>query len=180
VEEADAAFAGLAAARGKGSASVRAERLSALLGRATAEERDFLLRLIVGELRQGALQGIMIEAIAAAAGLPVAEVRRAAMSAGGLGEVARAALTQGSSGLAQFSIRLMQPVLPMLSQTAEDTGEALALLGTAAFRVEARRRARAGAQGGRRGALLHAQPQRCQRASAGESWKPCARWGALR
>ena len=133
VEEADAAFAGLAAASGKGSAALRMQRLAALFSRATEAERDFVGRLIVGELRQGALQGLMVEAIAAAAELPVAEVRRAAMSAGGLGEVARAALTEGAAGLARFSIRLMQPVLPMLSQSAKDTDEALAMLGTAAF-----------------------------------------------
>jgi DNA ligase-1 len=133
VEEVDAAFAGLAAASGKGSAALRAERLAALFGRATGEERDFLERLIVGELRQGALAGLMVEAIAAAAELPVAEVRRAAMSAGGLTDVARAALTEGLAGLARFSIRIMQPVLPMLSQSADDTDEALAALGTAAF-----------------------------------------------
>ena len=131
--EVDAAFADLAAASGKGSTAARVERLRALFSRATAAERDFLERLIVGELRQGALQGVMVEAIAAAAALPLAEVRRAAMSAGGLGEVARAALTAGAAGLARFSIRLMQPVLPMLSQSAGGTDEALAELGTAAF-----------------------------------------------
>ncbi len=126
VDDVDAAFAGLAAASGKGSAGLRAERLAALFNRATAEERDFLGRLIVGELRQGALKGIMVDAIAAAAELPVADVRRAVMSAGGLSDVARAALTEGAAGLARFAIRLMQPVLPMLSQTAEDIDEALA------------------------------------------------------
>ena len=133
VAEVDDAFDGLAAASGKGSAGLRAQRLAVLFNRATDEERDFLARLIVGELRQGALKGIMIDALAAAADLPVTDVRRAAMSAGGLAEVARAALTEGAAGLARFSIRLMQPVLPMLSQTADDIEEALALLGTAAF-----------------------------------------------
>ena len=116
--EVDTAFASLAATGGKGSAALRSERLAALFGRATADERDFLARLIVGELRQGALKGLMVGAIAAAAELPVADVRRAAMSAGGLTDVARAALTEGAAGLARFSIRLMQPVLPMLSQSA--------------------------------------------------------------
>ena len=133
LQHVDEAFAGFAAMRGKGSAALRASRLSALFEHATAEERDFLARLIVGELRQGALKGLMIEAIAAAAELPLAAIRRAAMSAGGMEEVARAALTAGEAGLAQFSIRLMQPVLPMLSQTAESTDEAIERLGTAAF-----------------------------------------------
>ena len=129
----DAAFAGLLAARGKGAAAARAGQLAALFSRATVEERDFLARLVVGELRQGALEGVMIDAVAAAAGLSAATVRRAAMMAGGLGEVARAALAEGAAGLARFAIRVMHPVLPMLSQTAQSTGEALEQLGTAAL-----------------------------------------------
>ena len=99
LQEVDAAFAEIAQIKGKGASARRAERLQALFDRATAEEQDFLVRLIVGELRQGALRGLMLEAIAAAADIPVAAVRRAAMSAGGLGEVARAALTEGAEGL---------------------------------------------------------------------------------
>ena len=131
--EADSMLAALAAVGGKGSAAARAEKLAELFGRATAEEQDFLARLIVGELRQGALKGIMADAIARAAGLPAEAVRRAAMSAGGLAKVARAALTEGEAGLARFSIRLMQPVLPMLSQTADSVEEALERLKLAAF-----------------------------------------------
>jgi DNA ligase-1 len=129
----DAAFAGLASASGKGSATTRARCLGALFGRATAPEREFLARLIVGELRQGALKGIMADAVAAAADLPPAVVRRAAMFVGGIGEVAHAALTEGAAGLERFSIRLMRPVLPMLSQPAQDTDEALERLGNASF-----------------------------------------------
>jgi DNA ligase-1 len=84
-------------------------------------------------LRQGALGALVLEAIALAAGVALADVRKAAMSAGGLGEVAHAALTEGSAGLTRFSIRLMQPVLPMLSQSAPDIEAALRTLGTAAF-----------------------------------------------
>jgi DNA ligase-1 len=131
--EVDAAFTELAAVSGKGSAASREERLASLFERVTALERDFLARLIVGELRQGALKGIMNEAIASAAGVPATAIRRAAMSAGTLTEVARIALTEGVAGLTRFAIRLMQPVLPMLSQPAQDTGEALQRLGTAAF-----------------------------------------------
>jgi DNA ligase-1 len=129
----DAAFAALASTSGKGSAATRAQSLSALFARATEPERDFLGRLIVGELRQGALKGIMADAVAAAADLPAVAVRRATMFAGGMEAVAHAALTEGVSGLERFSIRLMRPVLPMLSQPAQDTDEALARLGTAAF-----------------------------------------------
>jgi DNA ligase-1 len=133
LHEVDRAFSELAQVKGKGASGKRAEALRTLFARATAEEQDFLIRLMVGELRQGALRGLMLEAIAAAADIPVADVRRAAMSAGGLGDVARAALSEGAAGLSAFTIRLMQPVLPMLSQSARSTDEALAQLGTAAF-----------------------------------------------
>src|SRR5687767_2373372 len=123
LREADAAFAAIAATRGEGASAARAARLEALFSRATAEERDFLARLIVGELRQGALKGLMLEAVAAAAELPLDAVRQAAMSAGGMAEVAQAALTEGAAGLERFSIRVMRPVLPMLSQSADDVGE---------------------------------------------------------
>ena len=133
LQDVDACLTALAATAGKGSATARAQRLSELFGRATAEEQDFLSRLIVGELRQGALKGIMVDAIAKAAEIPVAILRRAAMSAGGMGEVAHAALIEGQAALARFTVRLMQPVLPMLSQTAEDVEEALKRLGLAAL-----------------------------------------------
>jgi len=127
----DVAFQELKTTKGKGSAASRQERLNALFGKATAEEQDFLLRLIVGELRQGALEGLMLEALALAAALPPAEVRRATTFAGGIAPVARAALTEGASGLARFSIRLMQPVRPMLAQPAEDAQSALGAFGKA-------------------------------------------------
>ena len=133
LQQVDAAFDALAHTSGKGAAARRMEQIAALFAQATEEEQDFLVRLIVGELRQGALKGLMLEAIAKAADIPVATVRRAAMSAGGTGEVARTALTEGAAALSRYSIRLMQPVLPMLSQSAEDTGDALRQLGTAAF-----------------------------------------------
>jgi DNA ligase-1 len=133
VREVDRALAEIAQIKGKGSNDRRAEALRLLFARATAEEQDFLVRLLVGELRQGALRGLMLEAIAAASGIDVAQVRRAAMSAGGLGDVAHAALTQGTDGLSRFTIRLMQPVLPMLSQSAESTDDVLDHLGIAAY-----------------------------------------------
>src|SRR5688572_293632 len=133
LQQVDDELAALAGLSGMGSAQARTQKLAALYGRATAEEHDFLARLMVGELRQGALKGVMVDAIAKAAGIPVEAVRRAAMSAGGMGEVARAALTEGQAGLARFAIRLMQPVLPMLSQTADSVEEAIERLGNAAF-----------------------------------------------
>jgi len=133
LKEVDTHLSALAQVSGKGAAALREERLAMLVARATRAERDFLVRLIVGELRQGALKGVMAEAIAAAADVPAAAVRRAAMSAGNLAEVAQVALAEGAAGLTRFSIRLMQPMLPMLSQPAQDTDEALERLGTAAF-----------------------------------------------
>jgi DNA ligase-1 len=133
LHDVDSSFQQLKNVKGKGAATQRAAQLKNLFSRATAEEQDFLLRLIVGELRQGALEGVMLEAVAAAAGLPAAEVRRAATFAGGVAAVARAALSGDAKALEPFSIRLMQPVLPMLAQPAEDVAASLSALGTALF-----------------------------------------------
>jgi DNA ligase-1 len=131
LREVDSAFERLKVVKGKGAASARQTGLKDLFEKATAQEQDFLLRLIVGELRQGALEGVMLEAVAAAANLPAAELRRAATFAGAIAPVARAALAGGREALAQFSVRLMQPVLPMLAQPAEDLAAALGELATA-------------------------------------------------
>src|SRR5262245_13812882 len=131
--EVDTALEELATTSGKGSAAARAARLRALFARATSDEQDFLVRLLVGELRQGALEGVMLEAVAAAAALPVAKVRRAAMFAGDIGVVALAALKDGAERLDHFSIELDRPVQPMLAQSAVDVVDALEQLGTASF-----------------------------------------------
>ncbi len=115
----------IATVSGRGSAAERARTLNGLLSRATAEEQDFLVRLLLGELRQGALEGVMAEGIAKAAGVSPSIVRRALMFSGDIGEVARAALIEGESALARFSIQLFRPVQPMLAQTAEAVPEAL-------------------------------------------------------
>ncbi|HVF61829.1 MAG TPA: ATP-dependent DNA ligase [Thermoanaerobaculia bacterium] len=133
LSEVDAAFASIAAVSGAGSTAERARRLGALLARATHEEQDFLVRLIFGELRQGALAGLMGEALAAAAGVPADEVRRALMLAGELAPVARAALTEGRVGLGRFRLQLFRPLQPMLAQPAEDLEAALGRLGVAAL-----------------------------------------------
>jgi DNA ligase-1 len=133
LRDVESTLATVAATTGKGSAAGRLEQLAALFAQATRAEQDFLVRLLTGELRQGALEGVMIEAIAAAASLQDSQVRRAAMFAGDLGSVARVALTEGSAGLARFSITLQRPVQPMLAQSAEDVADALGRLGTAAF-----------------------------------------------
>jgi ATP-dependent DNA ligase I len=114
---------GLAA--GKGSQEARRRELSALLGAATEPEQEFLSRLLIGELRQGALEGSVVEGVAAAAGVPAGQVRRALMLEGDLGTVAAAAIAEGEAGLRRFSLTVLRPVYPMLAQTAADTTEAL-------------------------------------------------------
>ena len=110
---------------GAGSKGERTRRLSALLARATADEQRFLSRLLIGELRHGALQGVMCDAIAATAELEAAAVRRAFMLSGDLVTAGRVALTEGAAGLEQFRVQVFRPVQPMLAQTAADVGEAL-------------------------------------------------------
>lgn len=136
VEQTDRYVTELAAMRGGGSARRRSAALGELFGRATAAERTFLLRLLAGELRQGALAGVMIDAIAAASAVPGAAVRRAAMYAGSLGALALVAMTEGAAGLGTFQLKLFSPVAPMLAQTAEDVDQALEQLGGAAIALE--------------------------------------------
>jgi DNA ligase-1 len=124
----------LAAIRGSGSSARRAAALSALFGRATRDEQEFLKRLLVGELRQGALAGVMIDAIAAAIDVPLADVRRAAMYESNLGVLARRGRDSGAAGLQGYRIQVMSPVAPMLAQVAADVDEALDVLtGSVAF-----------------------------------------------
>ena len=133
VADVDAALERVAATTGAGSKAERTRLLGELFTRATLAERDFLSRLLVGELRQGALESVVIEAVAAAADVPVATVREAAMVADGIAGVARAALTEGAGALGRHALALMQPAAPMLAQPAADVGEALRAFGTAAF-----------------------------------------------
>lgn len=123
----------IAAASGPGSMIRRREVLGGLYAQATAQEQQFLSRLILGELRQGAAEGVLAEAIAKAAGQPLPQVRRALMVGGDMGAVAEAALGEGAAGLARFSLTLMCPVLPMLAQTADDAETAIVQLGRAAL-----------------------------------------------
>ena len=128
LRDVDAALSGLKAVKGKGAAERKSAALAALLARATREEQDFLTRLLIGELRQGALEGVLSDAIAAASGLPPADVRRAATFAGRYAPVAAAALSEGAAGLARFTVTLWQPVLPMLAQPAQDAEAAIAAI----------------------------------------------------
>jgi len=121
----DALFGRVAGISGAGSQRERRALLADLFARATVVEQRFLRQLLVGELRQGALEGVMVDAVAKAGGLPGREVRRALMLRGDLGAVATAALTGGSAGLASFRLEVGRPMLPMLAQTAESVEAAL-------------------------------------------------------
>ena len=125
VAEVDRAFERIGARAGPGSQGVRRELLDALFARATPGEQRFLRQLLVGELRQGALEGVMVDAVARAAGLPARDVRRAVMLRGDLGAVAAAALSGGAAAVAAFRLEVGRPVLPMLAQTADGVGAAL-------------------------------------------------------
>lgn len=134
--EVDAALDGLLQIRGPGSVNARLAAWRALLSRAVASEQDFLARLALGELRQGALEGVLAEAVAHAASASASAVRRAAMLAGDLRVVARVALSQGESGLTRFVIQPLRPVQPMLADAAEDVADALARLGAPSLELK--------------------------------------------
>ncbi len=125
IAEIDHALSAIAALRGPGSAARRAAALRDLFSRSTPAELEFLRRLLSEDLRQGALAGVMVDAIAAASGLRPSQVRRAAMYSKNLGSVAGAAMMEGAAALERFQLQLFSPVAPMLAQTAADVGEAL-------------------------------------------------------
>ena len=127
--EVDRTLDDLTGVGGPGSGTRKRELLNHLFSRATREEQQFLSGLLVAELRQGALEGIMLEALGKASGLGVDRIRRAAMLGGGSASIARAALERDGAGLAQFEIQLFRPVQPMLAQTADDVPDALRDLG---------------------------------------------------
>jgi DNA ligase-1 len=133
LREVDEALARIARTGGPGSAEERVRLLRDLLSRATGEEQRFLLRLLAGELRQGALEAVVLESVAQAASVPVELVRRSLMTVGDLPTVAKAALTGGVSALSQHGIQLFRPVLPMLAESATDPGDAMTQLGEAAL-----------------------------------------------
>jgi ATP-dependent DNA ligase I len=129
VAEVDAGFERIGRQAGPGSQAERRRLLAGLLGRATAAEQRFLVRLLSGELRQGALEGVMAEAIARAAGIPATEVRRALMLRGALGPVAETALAHGVAGLRELRLHVGRALQPMLAQTATSVEAALAKAG---------------------------------------------------
>lgn len=133
VDGVDVRFTRIGTVSGKGSQALRAELVRDLFATATDVEQTFLRRLLGGELRQGALTGVMADAVARASGIPAAEVRRAAMLAGDLPAVAAAALTGGRDALAEFRLQVGRPVGPMLAQTATGVADALERLGGTAI-----------------------------------------------
>ena len=126
IEELDRAIEEVQATTGSGSAAARREVLGELLGRATEEEADFIKRLFTGGLRQGALAGLMIDAIAKAAGVPGTLARRALMLSGDLSRTAGIAMTEGEEGLRAVGFELFRPIFPMLASTAAGVEEAVA------------------------------------------------------
>ena len=131
VGEVDESLDALAAASGTGSAAARTGILVDLASRTTAAEWDFLVRAMLGELRTGALSGVLLDAIARAADRPPAVVRRAAMLSGDVGETARIALTGSEGALEEIGLQVGRPVLPMLAATATSPTAALEITGEA-------------------------------------------------
>jgi DNA ligase-1 len=132
VGEVDTTFETIGAQAGPGSQGTRRSLLAGLFGRATPAEQRFLVGLLSGELRQGAQAGVMVDAVARAAAVPAAEVRRALLLAGDLREVARVAMADGGPGLAGFHLVVGRPLAPMLAQTADSVASAMDRISPAA------------------------------------------------
>jgi DNA ligase-1 len=131
IGEVDDTVGALAATSGPGSVAARQALLTALFERATAAEADFFRQLLTGGVRQGALAGVMTDAVAKAAELPIDAVRRAAMLSGDLGRTAALALHGGADAIDAVRLAVLNPIQPMLAASAADVGEALELTGPA-------------------------------------------------
>jgi DNA ligase-1 len=129
----DGTFQSVIATSGSGSQRQRFQLLHAMLSRATEPEQRFLVRLLMGELRQGALEAVMVEALAKASGIAVERVRRAVMLAGDMAKVARTLLEHGEASLAQYDVQLFRPLQPMLAGSADGVSQALTDLGEASL-----------------------------------------------
>ncbi|HET7388312.1 MAG TPA: ATP-dependent DNA ligase [Nocardioidaceae bacterium] len=136
VAEVDAGFTAIAACAGPGSQARRATLVTELFAEATAPEQVYLRGLVTGELRQGALEGVLVDAVAAAAHLPVTAVRRAVMLRGAIPPVAAAALTEGEVALERFTLQVGRPIGPMLASSAPDVDAALDKIGPAEVAVD--------------------------------------------
>jgi DNA ligase-1 len=125
IADVDDCFVELAGSVGPGSQSRRAQLLADLFGRATAPEQDFLRRSLTGEIRQGAVAGILTDAVARAFAIPSAAVRRASMLRADLGEVAKVAALEGQSGLLTIALRVLSPIQPMLASPGASIVESI-------------------------------------------------------
>jgi len=133
VDEVDRAITAIQGTIGDGSLTLRRQILADLFGRATEQESDFVRRLFTGELRQGALAGLMLDAISVAAGVPGESVRRAVMLSGDLPRTAAIAMTSGEKGLRDVGLEIFRPILPMLASSADSVADALAGFGRASI-----------------------------------------------
>ena len=136
IKELDQRLDDIASQSGAGSKGRKEQLFGELLNRTGVDEQQFLAGLVLGEVRQGALEGVLVEAIADATKLPAADVRRAVMLAADPAPVAYAALTTGASGLEQFRLEPLKPVRPMLATPAEDIDDAMSTLGEAVLQVK--------------------------------------------
>jgi ATP-dependent DNA ligase I len=136
VADVDRALEAAASMSGPGSAAERSRLVSGLLGAATPEEQQFLRDLFSGGLRQGAQEGVMVDAVARAAGVPTAAVRRAVMLRGAISPVAAAALAGGETALSGFGLEVGRPVLPMLASTATSVEAAMRAVGDVPVAVD--------------------------------------------
>ena len=125
IEQLDRAISEVQATTGPGSTAKRKRILGELFERTTDQEADFVRRLVTGELRQGALAGLMIDAVAKAAGVPAELARRALMLSGDLTRTAEIAMTHGEEGLREVGFELFRPIFPMLASTAESVADAV-------------------------------------------------------
>ncbi len=129
----DRTFTRIAECAGQGSTGERRRLLADLFARATADEQHLLRGLVSGEVRQGALESLVVDAVARAAGLPAADIRRAVMLRGALPPVADAVMRRGAAALGEFRLEVGRPVQPMLASPAASVEEAVERLGEAAF-----------------------------------------------
>ncbi|MGW0650633.1 ATP-dependent DNA ligase [Streptomyces umbrinus] len=132
VRAVDARLTALGKVSGTGSQAERARLVGELMGACTEPEQRFLLGLIGGEVRQGALDAVAVEGLAQATGAPSADVRRAVMLAGSLQTVAERLLADGPAALAAFRLTVGRPVQPMLAHSASSVTEAIDKLGPCA------------------------------------------------
>ncbi|MDQ2825672.1 MAG: ATP-dependent DNA ligase [Actinomycetota bacterium] len=129
VSDVDELVTALGAMAGPGSAANRASALAGVLSQATQDEADFLTRLLLGDLRQGALEALVVDAVAVVLAVPATMVRRAVMLDGSLSRVATVGRTGGAAALADIGLQVLRPVQPMLAATAADVREAITACG---------------------------------------------------